>query len=330
MNQQETHIGKLPPTVLEKQILKYCGAHRPEVLIGPGVGEDAALIDWPRGKLLAVSSDPIVGAEIGAGRYLVHVNANDIACKGGDPAYLVVTLIIPKEYGREFASQVMAEAHEACLSINVSIIGGHTEITDRYAKPVIMGTMLGTTDYNYRADSICPGDCLIVTKHVGLEGMSIIAHDRPDLLSDLLTPEQIAQMRSWLHSVSVLNDAHCIRDLARFMHDPTEGGFMGGMTEISRLGRLGIQLDHDAVPVHPWTRRVSQKLGFDPLKLISSGVLLAVVPENAVSVALSRLHAAGIDAVVAGRVTESPSTFEISTDEELWRVLAMERRKERS
>ena len=325
MNQQETHIGKLPPTVLEKQILKYGGAHRPEVLIGPGIGEDAALIDWPRGKLLAVSSDPIVGAESGAGSYLVHVNANDIACKGGDPAYLVITLIIPKDYGQAFASQIMAEAHEACLAIGVSIVGGHTEITDRYAKPVIMGTMLGTTDYNYRADSIRPGDRLIVTKHVGLEGMSIIAHDRPDLLQGILSDSQIGEVRSWLNSLSVLPDSRRLRGLARFMHDPTEGGFMGGMTEISRLGRLRIRLDPAMIPVHPWTRLAADKLGFDPLKLISSGVLLAVVPGDRAEAALARLRRAGIDGATVGTVVDGPCDFEISTDEELWRVLALEK-----
>ncbi len=324
-NREGETIGKLPPQILESQILRYRGAYRSDVLIGPGIGEDAALIDWPRGKLLAISSDPIVGAEQGAGRYLVHVNGNDIACKGGDPSHLVVTLIVPKNYGRKYASEVMAEIDQACREIGVAVIGGHTEITDRYERPVVMGTMLGTSDYNYRAESICPGDRLIATKHLGLEGMAIVANDRPDLLQPLLTDSEIAEMASWVNSISVLPDAKSIRDLARFMHDPTEGGFLGGLTEISRLGKLGIKLDQEALPVHPWTRKAAKALGFNPLKLISSGVLLALVPERACAAALSRLAAAHIPGVVVGEVTAEPCQFEISTDEELWRILAMER-----
>ena len=87
--------GKLSPEALKRNVLSYVGAPRPEVLIGPGVGEDAAVIKWPEGKYMVFASDPIVGAESGAGRLLVRINSNDIASKGGDPAYLTVTLILP-------------------------------------------------------------------------------------------------------------------------------------------------------------------------------------------------------------------------------------------
>ncbi len=315
-------VGKLPPQVLESQILQYCGAKRSDVLIGPGIGEDAALIDWPRGKLLAISSDPIVGASQGAGRYLVHVNGNDIACKGGDPSHLVVTLIVPQSYGRGYASAVMAEIDQACREIGVAVVGGHTEITDRYENPVVMGTMLGTTDYNYQADSIRPGDRLIVTKHLGLEGMSILANDRPDLLRRALTDQEIAEVATWVDAISILPEARCIRDLARFIHDPTEGGFLGGLAEISRLGKLGLRLDREALPIHSYTRKAAQALGFDPLKLISSGVLLAVVPEASCATALSRLSEAGIAASAVGEV-DPEGELTLSTDEELWRLLAL-------
>ncbi len=87
--------GKLSPEALKRNVLNYIGTVREELLIGPAVGEDAAVIEWPKGKYLIFSSDPIVGAEKGAGRLLVRINSNDIASKGGDPAYLAVTLILP-------------------------------------------------------------------------------------------------------------------------------------------------------------------------------------------------------------------------------------------
>ena len=65
-------VGKLPPDILEQHILQFSGASRPDVLVGPGIGEDASLIRFPEGKLLAVSSDPIVGASKGAGTFLAY------------------------------------------------------------------------------------------------------------------------------------------------------------------------------------------------------------------------------------------------------------------
>lgn len=321
MTQQDS-IGKLPPEVLQQAILNYSGASRPEVLVGPGIGEDAALIDWPKDKRLVVCADPIVGAEKGAGHYLVQVNANDIACKGGDPAFLVVTLIVPVQMGRVYAASVMKEVDQACRAINVAVVGGHTELTDRYDRPVVMGTMIGTTDYIMTAESIQPGDRIIATKHAGLEGMAILAGDRPDMLRPFLKEEEIAEIAQWVQRLSVLEDSRCLRHKARFFHDPTEGGFLGGLSEISRLGKLGIQLDFHKIPVHGWTKKTAQHLGFDALKLISSGMLLAVMPPQDVAQGLAALAQQNIEGVEVGVVTEGQSNWSISTEEELWRLLA--------
>ncbi len=324
--EDQIQLGKLPPAELESQILRYRGANRPEVLVGPGIGEDAAIIEWPDGKLLTVSSDPIVGAKEGAGRYLVHVNANDIACKGGDPAYLVVTLIIPASMGKGFAERTMSEIDQECRRIGVAVVGGHTEITDRYDNPVVMGTMIGTTQYRYRSDDLSDGDVVLATKHIGLEGMAILAHDRPDLLGSS-SEDELDLMCRWLDDISVLPEAMAIRHLAKFMHDPTEGGFLGGLSELSRLGRLGVEVDFSSLPVDPLTLRASVELGFDPLKLISSGVLLAVVPKAHEKEAIDILADQGIKGAVVGRIVDGGGNLEVSTEEELWRLLDMPRRE---
>ncbi len=323
----KTFVGKLPPAELESQILKYRGARRPEVIVGPGIGEDAALIEWPDDRLLVVSSDPIVGASEGAGRYLVHVNANDIACKGGDPAYLVVTLIVPVSAGKSYAESVMADVDEECRRIGVAVVGGHTEITDRYDKPVIMGTMIGTTEYRYRSENIEPGDVIVATKHIGLEGMAILANDRPDLL-DFLSTGQVDTVKSWLGDISVVDEARAIRHLSKFMHDPTEGGFLGGLSELSRLGRIGVEIDFSSLPLDGLTRVASSRIGFDPLKLISSGVLLAVVSEKNLQEVMDILGSRGIPCSPVGKVTHGGGNLVVSTEEELWRVLDMPRREE--
>ncbi len=315
-------VGKLPPDILEKHILQFSGARRPDVLVGPGIGEDASLIRFPEGKLLAVSSDPIVGASEGAGTFLVHINANDIACKGGDPAYLIITLIIPVDQGLPFASMIMEEIHHACKKMGVAVIGGHTEFTDRYKKPVIVGTMMGQTSYLYRATDICVGDGVIMTKHVGLEGMSILAHDRCDLLERSLTSEEIQEVSSWISSISVLEDAKTVRDIARFMHDPTEGGLFGGLAEICRLSGLGLQLNKEAIPVHPLTKKVQNDLDFDVFHLISSGVLVVVVPKEHIDEALARFEEQDISATLIGTIAaEGQDNDELNTKEELWRLL---------
>ncbi len=314
--------GKLPPEILESRVLRYVGARRSEVLIGPGVGEDAAVIDWPRGKFLVASSDPIVGASRGAGRLLVHVNANDVAAKGGDPAYLLVTLILPRTWTDCHAEVLMEEIDEACRELGVAVVGGHTEFSERYRDPVLCGTLLGPAERVLAARDIRPGDVLLVTKHVGIEGMTILAADRPDLLMPILGEEGVQEVSRWSSLVSVVPEAKILRPWSRFMHDPTEGGFLGGMDEVCRLAGLGVRLDMGRIPLHPATRAASRALAFDPLRLISSGVLLAVVPPEHAEEALGALEKASIPAAAVGTVEEDGAR-DLGMREELWRLLAL-------
>ncbi len=317
--------GKLPPGILQAAVLGFPGAMRREVLIGPRVGEDAAVIEWNRNKYMIVTSDPIVGAVNRAGRLLVTVNANDIASKGGDPLYLITTLIFPGDTKTSRLERIMEEIHEACIEMDVALVGGHTEVNDRYDYPVLGATMIGAGDMVLRAEDIRAGDALIATKHVGLEGMSILANDRADLLYGVLTKDEIDEVAHWTEFISVLPESRILRKWARFMHDPTEGGLIGGIAEILRLTRLGFELDEENLPLHDLTKRCAKALGFDPLHLISSGVLLAALPPQEVPEALAGLEREGIPARQVGVFTEGKGNVPQDATEVLWSLL--ERRR---
>ena len=315
--------GKLSPDALKRNVLSYVGAFREELLIGPAVGEDAAVIEWPKGKYLIFSSDPIVGAEKGAGRLLVRINSNDIASKGGDPAYLAVTLILPPSWGEKGAARIMSEIHEECLVQGIAVAGGHTEFNDRYDRPVIMGALIGTADRVLRANDLRPGDILIVTKHIGIEGMSILAADKPELLKPFMSDAEITEIVSWAEKTSVLEESKVLRKIAKFMHDPTEGGFIGGIGEISTLSGLRADIDYDAVPVHSLTARAAEELKFDSLRLIASGSLIAAVPKEKTAEAMLELAKLHIDAAIVGSIGEKLQDSVPEPSEELWRLLKM-------
>lgn len=324
MDEKKLPSGKLSPDALKRNVLSYIGYPRPELLIGPAVGEDAAVVRWPEGKYLVFSSDPIVGADKGAGRLLVRINSNDIASKGGDPAYLAVTLILPPSWGEEGAARIMSEVHEECLAQGIAVAGGHTEFNDRYERPVIMGALIGTADRVLRAADIRTGDALLVTKHIGIEGMSILAMDRPDLLRPFMSESEIEDIISWSEMTSVLEESKAVRDAAKFMHDPTEGGFLGGVGEISSLSGLKAVLAYDSIPIHPLTKRAAERLGFDPLHLIASGSLLSVLPQKDVEAAQTALAAKGFASIVVGHMGEKLDAPVPEPSEELWRLLKME------
>ena len=75
--------GKLPLNLLDR-LLADVQTSDPRVVVGPRVGEDAALIDFGD-RYLAAKTDPITFATDLIGWYMVNVNANDIAVMGATP-----------------------------------------------------------------------------------------------------------------------------------------------------------------------------------------------------------------------------------------------------
>ena len=204
--------------------------------------------------------------------------------------------------------------------MGIAIAGGHTELTDRYEQPVLSATILGITRHELSAKKIREGDLILVTGHAGLEGMSIIANDRPDLLAGVLMAEELEVVRSWGKDFSVVKPARILRDFARYMHDPTEGGINGALYEMQEGSGLSLEIQRDNIPISPLTLRASDRLGFDPYNLISSGMLIAVIPPESLADAQAKLKAEGIISGVAGKFVNS-GKLALSTHEELWEIL---------
>jgi hydrogenase expression/formation protein HypE len=77
------------------------------------------------------------------------------------------------------------------------------------------------------------------------------------------------------------------------MHDPTEGGILGGITELAYASRKTIEFWADEMPIAEETRLAAGALGVDALKLISSGSLIATVPPINLNEAALRLQSLG-------------------------------------
>ncbi len=86
--------GKLPPDRLADLLRRHVPAdHR--VLVGPGIGIDAAVLDLGD-RCLVAKTDPITYAADRIGWYAVSINANDVASCGARPRWFLVTVLLPE------------------------------------------------------------------------------------------------------------------------------------------------------------------------------------------------------------------------------------------
>ncbi len=170
--------GKLPNEALAALLAKL--QHRdPRVLIGPGIGVDAAVIDNGGPKLLVAKSDPITFATDHIGTYAVHVNANDVACLGARPAWFLATILLPESATPQLAESIFGQIASTCEALGIELVGGHTEITHRLQRPIVSGALLGEVERErlVRPGGARPGDCVILSRGIAIEGTAVLARE---------------------------------------------------------------------------------------------------------------------------------------------------------
>ena len=293
-------IGKFPPSLLEK-LLGKSGVSDPRVVLGPAVGEDAAVLDLGE-TLLVAKSDPITFATDRIGWYAVQVNANDIACTGGTPRWFLATLLVPERFTEDQAEELFDQILDACKAIGVALVGGHSEVTYGIDRPLVIGTMLGEVarDRLVKTGGALEGDSIVVTKGIAIEGTALLALERADDLRKAGVSDEIITLSAELFyspGISVILDAQtaCATAQVHSMHDVTEGGLITGLREVAAASGLGLAIEEDSVPVLPATSQICQALGLDPMGLLASGALIITLSSGEVPSLLSELEKKGIN-----------------------------------
>lgn len=300
--------GKLPADLLAA-LLARVPRDDPRVIVGPNIGQDAAVIAMDDHYLVA-KTDPITFATDDIGWYAVNVNANDIACMGARPKWFLATALLPA--GRAdaaMAEMILAQILDACAALNITLVGGHTEITYDLPRPLVVGAMLGEVAQDKLVTSAGAriGDVVLLTKSVPLEGTALIAREKEnDLRARGFADDFLARAKKFLRDpgISVVRDALIAADagLATALHDPTEGGIATGLWELAHASRVGLEIDENAIPLAEEGRALCTAYGLDPLGVLASGSLLITTPASQANHLINLLANENVRCTAIGRV----------------------------
>jgi hydrogenase expression/formation protein HypE len=311
-------VGKLPPDILDKQ-LKQAPIYDSRIRLGPGLGLDCAVIDYG-GRYLVFKTDPITFAIDQIGWYAVQVNVNDIATSGALPRWMLLSVLLPEsKTSSELVEAVFSQVFDACRQYEISVIGGHTEITTGLDRVILVATMIGEVEREnlVTPQGARPGDTVLLTKGVPIEATALIAREFGGLLGDAFRTDKIEQAVNFLYEpgISVVKDARIALNSGGVtaMHDPTEGGLAAALWELADASQVSIVIDVGAIPIPGISRRICGFLDIDPLAAIASGALLLTVTEERAASVQSALETAGILCAKIGKIELPPaSVFDIS------------------
>ncbi len=297
-------VGKIPPDSMTRAVYSHVGRRNPRVVLSPGIGRDTAVVKG--GKTFTVyTADPVTGTSRQIGEHSVRINANDIATTGAVPIWYICILLLPPGSDESMLEEIMAGVDQASQELGISVLGGHTEATRGIQRPIIAGFMVGESSTKVLSSNGGKvGDAVLLTKSAGLEGTAILASDYQERLKRV-PRETVARAQRFSKQISVVREALSIAKIrgVHALHDPTEGGVLNGLWEMAEASRTGIEIWADRIPVSEETRTICSALRLDPLRLMSSGCLIAAVDRTAVARTTATLERLRVSVSEVGRMT---------------------------
>jgi len=313
----ERRLGKATAELFEQIILQRLGAPDPDVLVGPQHGVDVGVVRVADGVAMALTADPVFivpayGWERAAW-FAVHILASDASTSGLPLRWMAVDLNLPPEVSDDDLTALWDAFHRACAGIGVAVVTGHTARYEGCTWPMVGGAVCmasGPEDRYVTPTMARPGDIVVVTKGAAIEATALFAATFPERLAEAVGPGVVRAADALFERMTVVPDATVARGFGlraegvTSMHDATEGGVFGGLTEVAAASGVGMRVDLAAIPVRPEVRAVCAHVGMDPYSAISEGTLVCtVVPERADAFVMA-LGAEAIDAAVVGEVTD--------------------------
>ncbi|MDD2491151.1 MAG: selenide, water dikinase SelD [Bacteroidales bacterium] len=237
---------KIAPKDLE-EILKgsVSGLDFPELLVGNGSKDDAAVYDLGDGRAIVSTTDfftPIVDNPRDFGRIAATNAISDIYAMGGSPLMAIAILGWPLDkLPGSLAADVVSGAREVCDNAGIPLAGGHSiSISD----PIFGLAVTGIVDKERlkKNSGAKEGSILFLTKPIGIGLVTTaekfgLAKERDkavalNLMTTLNTPGV---------AVSKLSEVTALTDITGF-------GLMGHAIEMAEGSNLTAEIEYSRVP----------------------------------------------------------------------------------
>jgi hydrogenase expression/formation protein HypE len=309
-------IGKVSQKFLKEVILSNLGKENPNVIFGPKVGGDVAVVKLNEQQVLIACSDPLsiipaLGMEDSAW-LTVHLLASDLTTCGNPPMYALLSYNLPPHMDYEDFKRYWLAIHEEMKNLGVSIIGGHTGKYVGCDFTVVGGGVMFTIAEkdNYVTSRMAEAsNLLVLTKGVAISASSILARAFPEKVEKELGSKTQKKLASMFKQFSTVKDALTaakigLRSGVTAMHDCTEGGLFGAIYELTEASEVGVEIYKENIILDEDVKAICDLFKIDPYRSLNEGALLICVKKEKVDDLINILKSNGINAFIIGEIKE--------------------------
>lgn len=309
-------IGKVPVNVLKRSILRELEVNhcKDEVIKGAEVGADNALLRLKNHEATVINTQSYEADSELEARVAVYKAVNNLFSAGAVPVAVTVALTLPVEFQEEQLKSYMRALAAAANELQVELAGGDTKTFASVTVPIVTVTALGTVADGEAFKKVLPGQELVLSKWIGMEGTLLLAHEREEELLKRYPYPMIQAVKDLTQEISVGKEAKvAVQENVTAMHDLSEGGILGGLWEFAEYHQVGLKVDLKKIPVMQEIIEICEYYDLNPYGLRSGGALLMAVEKG--STLVQKLAEQGIYAAVIGRVTEENQRIIVNEEE---------------
>ncbi len=318
--------GKVSESIFKRSILKHIKTKRNEVLSGAGLGVDCAIFSLNNTeKMVTATEQAVVKIETDTEKeaplrismeHLIQRCLNDLAAAGAECFAVTLSMMMPKSTEEYRIKQMILDAQKICGACNIQIAGVDTKVMEIVKEPVV--TVIGfgrlIEDYDISKQKPVPGQDIVLTKWIGLEGTAMLAEVNREHLLQRYPAYLVDEAASFQQFLSIIPEAAtAIKSGVYAMHNANEGGIFAALWEMAERSGVGLTIDLKKIPLRQETVEVCERCNCNPYELLCGGCMIMTAEDGLGLVAT--LHEQGIPATIIGKITDSNDRIIMNDDE---------------
>ncbi len=306
-------VGKVSESILKRSVLNQLKQRNGYVVNGAGVGSDCAIFSCGQAAYASsIHTDVLDKTEDII--YSIIKAVNGVAVAMAEPYAVMLSLLLPADMEEKQLQKLMKEADTQAGKLNLQIAGGHTEVSDRITKPVVTVTALGHVHDDCQRKMVTPGQDVVISKWVGLEGTVRLAGRYAKQIRTRYPGHMIDRAVAYGEYLSIIPEAAtAAKSNVSALHDVSTGGIFAALWELAEGADVGLNIDLKKIPIKQETIEICEFFGVSPYELLSGGCLLMTADDGESLV--QALNKEQIPAVIVGKITDGKDRVIMNEEE---------------
>ena len=287
-------------------------------------------------KEMGVSSDPVTLRTRHVGMLAVTAAANDLAAQGIRPDCVRTDILLPPGTEESALRGIEDEIRETSLRADMTVTGGHTEVTSAVSRPIVIAHAAGTksllcgsrseplpgdaadtagaaesegdrpAEADGRPGLPAPGDSILAIGRIGLEGTFLLAQERSEELERRFGVRFVRRAQQAGEHLLILPSVQAMSELGvcpAHLVNVSEGGIYAAIWRLSTETGWGLEVSLPDIPILQETIEITNYYDINPYQMESAGCVLAVIPAGRAGIC-EQMEGRGFVTRIIGSLTE--------------------------